>query len=276
MRQVKSLLSISAVLGLGLLSACSRYQIEPEDPTADPSVGTPPGTVVVEPVVIEPSPTPNTGDAPVVVTPPATPRAPDVNDGSTGIHVVQPSEGLYGIARQYGLDYRQLAAWNNISPPYTLQPGQQLVLSGSSDVVARTPVYTNPTPNPVTPPPTSPPVTGGVQYHTVQPGENLYRIAKSYGLNYQEVAQQNGIPYPYNVSIGQRISLFAGNTPSVAPRTPTYAPAPSTPGYHIVASQETLYSLSRRYGYSVQQLAAWNALYPPYTLRIGQSLRVSP
>jgi len=274
MQQVKVLLSMSALIGLGLLSACSRNQVEPEDPSADPSLGTPPGTVVVDPVVIEPAPTTNpTTGVPVVVTPTPVPGVPS----STGTHVVQPGEGLYGIARQYNLDYRQLAAWNNIFPPYTLQPGQQLVLSGGNSV-APTPIVTpspvvTPTPAPVYNVPSTP-STGGMQYHTVQPGENLYRIAKSYGLNYQDVAQQNGIPYPYSVSVGQRISLYMGSNAS-SPPAPRSNYSHSS-GYHVVASQETLYSLSRRYGYSVQQLATWNGLYPPYTLKIGQSLRVSP
>ncbi len=263
-----SLLSVSVLIGLGLLSACSRNQVEPEIPVADPSVGIPSGTVVVEPVIVEPGP------APIPI--PGIPTTPGVN---TGLHTVAPQEGLYGIARRYGLDYRQLAAWNNIPPPYTIQPGQQLVLSGSGAmpspvapppvVVAPTPVFT-PAP---TPAPSAP--SGGVQYHMVQPGDTLYRIAKSYGLNYHDVAQQNGIPYPYALNVGQRISIYSGY--SAAPA----APAPSAgygaaPAFHSVQPSETLYSLSRRYGQSVQQLATWNGLYPPYTLRVGQSLRVSP
>ena len=35
---------------------------------------------------------------------------------------------LYSIAYQRGLDYRQLAAWNNIGKPYTIYPGQRLRL----------------------------------------------------------------------------------------------------------------------------------------------------
>lgn len=41
-----------------------------------------------------------------------------------GRHVVSSGETLSGIARRYGWDYRQLAAANDLSSPYTLQPGQ--------------------------------------------------------------------------------------------------------------------------------------------------------
>ncbi len=271
MHQAKFLLPISTLVGLGLLNGCST-NVVPENSSMDPTLGTPSGTVVVEPVVVNPgaTPTPITGSLPVVT--------PNQGVG-TGVHVVQPGEGLYGIARRYGVNYQQLAAWNNIPPPYTLRPGQQLVLSGSG-TSAPAPVTAYP------PAVSAPPVTGSAQYHLVQPGETLYRIATQYGLNYLDVAQQNGIPYPYTLSVGQRLTLgSAYSTPYTS--TPAYSTSPynsastpaynsTTPGYHLVQPQETLYSLSRRYGYSMQQLSAWNALHPPYTLRVGQSLRVSP
>ena len=33
---------------------------------------------------------------------------------------------MYAIAWRYGLDYRTLASWNNIKPPYLIYPGQAL------------------------------------------------------------------------------------------------------------------------------------------------------
>lgn len=43
------------------------------------------------------------------------------------------------------------------------------------------------------------------RYHVVQPGENLYRIAKAYNLPYEELARVNGIRDPRRVIVGQRI-----------------------------------------------------------------------
>jgi LysM repeat protein len=48
------------------------------------------------------------------------------------------------------------------------------------------------------------------------------------------------------------------------------------PDYHTVAEGETLFSLSQRYGATVEEMAQWNELKPPYNLSAGQSLRVSP
>ncbi len=41
-------------------------------------------------------------------------------------HRVERGETLYSIGWVYGYDYRQLARWNNIQPPYTLTPGQRV------------------------------------------------------------------------------------------------------------------------------------------------------
>jgi hypothetical protein len=54
------------------------------------------------------------------------------------------------------------------------------------------------------------------------------------------------------------------------------APAPVAPtGTHTVVPGDTLYSLSRRYGVTVQQLRDWNGLRSD-TLAVGQVLRVQP
>lgn len=53
-------------------------------------------------------------------------RAPGAPDHYT----VQAGDTLYGIAWRHDMDYRDMARLNNIQPPYNLQPGQQLALTG--------------------------------------------------------------------------------------------------------------------------------------------------
>lgn len=43
-------------------------------------------------------------------------------------YAVQAGDTLYGISFRAGLSYREVAAWNNISEPYTVKIGQRLVL----------------------------------------------------------------------------------------------------------------------------------------------------
>ena len=46
----------------------------------------------------------------------------------TQSYVVARGETLYSIAKRYGLDYRELARWNQINAPYAIYPGQKLYL----------------------------------------------------------------------------------------------------------------------------------------------------
>ena len=48
------------------------------------------------------------------------------------MHVVRRGENLSSIAWRYGLDYRSIARWNRIRPPYVIHPGQRLALRGGA------------------------------------------------------------------------------------------------------------------------------------------------
>jgi len=88
--------------------------------------------------------------APVVdrVPPPAPPPVveapPPPEPKPLPTHAVKRGETLVGIALQYGLDYRELAAWNNIVNPNVLSTGQVLIVAA--------PPGSEPAPGPVTTP----------------------------------------------------------------------------------------------------------------------------
>lgn len=44
------------------------------------------------------------------------------------LYTVKRGDTLYSIAWNYGIDYRQVAAWNGIRSPYTIYPGQRIKL----------------------------------------------------------------------------------------------------------------------------------------------------
>lgn len=121
---------------------------------------------------------------PVLATPP-TEEAVVAPAGAEKTHVVQPGEWLLQIARQYGVDWRELAACNNIVNPNRLYPGQVLRIPGTG----------------------GPPPTGNEILYTVQPGDNLFRIALRYNLNYLYLASYNGIANPHQIRVGQVIRI---------------------------------------------------------------------
>lgn len=57
--------------------------------------------------------------------PPPTQR-PTASTPAGDTYTVQPGDTLYKISVQYGVDYRDLAAWNGIEAPYTIYPKQRL------------------------------------------------------------------------------------------------------------------------------------------------------
>jgi lipoprotein NlpD len=54
-------------------------------------------------------------------------------------HVVRPGDTLYSISWRHGVDYRSVARWNRIDPPYVIHPGQRLRLAAPQRGVASQP-----------------------------------------------------------------------------------------------------------------------------------------
>jgi lipoprotein NlpD len=75
-------------------------------------------------VVVEPPPSSTISPARGYVTPART-RVPG------GSYEVMRGDTLYSIAFRNGVDFRDLAQWNGIAAPYTIWPGQRLMLSPS-------------------------------------------------------------------------------------------------------------------------------------------------
>ncbi len=117
-----------------------------------------------------------------------------------------------------------------------------------------------PSPMPTYPVPSNPAPTTDV-YHTVQAGENLFRIALRYGTSVDAIVAANNLTDAHAISAGQRLRIPANPTAGAE----TY----------VVLAGDTLFSIARRFGTTVEELAALNGLAPPYALAVGQELIVS-
>ena len=96
-------------------------------------------------------------------------------------YTVRPGNSLYGIAQFFGTTVKELARANGLTPPYTIYPGQVLLL-------------------PI-PPVTSP------RYYVVRPGDTLTRIADRYGLELRDILSLNALDDPNVIYPGQIIRL---------------------------------------------------------------------
>ncbi len=126
------------------------------------------------------------------------------------IHIVRSGENLFRIAQNYHVSVWAIANLNHIADIRYIQVGQCLRI----------------------PAPGQPPPEG---CYTVQSQDNLYRIAKKYGLTVEEIAEANDIEPPYDtIKVGQCLIIpGVGWTvtprPTVTPTVPWYVTPPSTP-----------------------------------------------
>jgi len=119
---------------------------------------------------------------------PASTTDQTVAPGGQTTHVVQSGENLFRIALRYGTSVQAISSANGIANPSQISVGQQLIIPGAT---------------------TSPPAGGDVNSSTyvVQNGDNLFRIALRYNLNYMYLAQYNGISNPANIHVGQTLRI---------------------------------------------------------------------
>ena len=136
---------------------------------------------------------------------------------------------------------------------------------------------------------------------TVEPGDTVYGLARRHGLTPAALIEANGLAAPYTLALGQTLVLPAA-APESEPEPVAVAAAPTPPAaakpsalteriervdereegaqderrsldaLYTVAKGDTLYSLSRRFGVDVSDLAAANGLVAPYALSLGQKV----
>lgn len=115
---------------------------------------------------------------------------------------------------------------------------------------------------------------------TVLPGDTVYAISRRTGASPQSIIALNSLQAPYTLTVGQTIRVPSSAVPpSHAAAQQMTAPslhAVSTAreGAHIVKQGDTLYSISRATGAGVADIARANNLRAPYSISVGQTLRI--
>lgn len=198
---------------------------------------------------------------------------------------VQPGDTAYSIARTNGITVTQLGAANNLRAPYPLSVGQRLTIPTARADYTRTGSIAPARPSPSH-------YQSSTLLVTVAPGDTLYSISKRYGTNVQELGRMNRIPPPYNLRLGQRITVPGRAVPAQAvPRqavqpirtaaAPIQRPATGKSNnrdyiyyFHKVKPGETLPGIAQQYRVEPATLAAFNQLQQTARLRTGQVIKV--
>ncbi|MFB9079715.1 LysM peptidoglycan-binding domain-containing protein [Flavobacterium procerum] len=171
--------------------------------------------------------------------------------GKETIHEVQPKETFYSIEKKYGISDEALKAANPFLEKTGVQIGQKLVIpaKGSAPKTASKPVKEKGSEKYV--------------YHDVQPKETKYSIAKQYNTTIEDLEKRNpeivsSLPVGYRLTIsGTAPKTEAAETGKPAKTTETSKKAVSYMEYQV-KPKETLYSLSRTFHLSQDELSALN------------------
>ncbi|WP_310555864.1 LysM peptidoglycan-binding domain-containing protein [Flavobacterium sp.] len=169
----------------------------------------------------------------------------------TKTHKVEPKETLFGIEKKYNISDEALKKANPILEKDGLQIGQVLLIPSNtgSKIVA--------------------PTQEKAVFHEVLPKETKYSIAKKYGITVEELEKKNPEIIP-NLTIGYKL-IIKGTAPKTAiyheavsskseiikPILAKVSPALNYVNYEV-KSKETLYSLSKIFGLSQEELTALN------------------
>ncbi len=219
------------------------------------------------------------------------------NEGNIETYVVKAGDYLTKLAKEWGIDWRELAYINDIVWPYTIHPGQIIKTGKKANTPTTEPLPTSqpePTQAPaVTPAPTEEPTAAPTaepteepaskKTYTVQSGDHLMQIARNLQLNWQAIATLNNLSWPYTLHPGQVLKLPGKDAgPPPAPLegneqpTNNQQPATETPSgeTYTVQRGDYLVALARQWGIDWRTLAALNQIDWPYIIYPGQVLKV--
>lgn len=132
---------------------------------------------------------------------------------------------------------------------------------------------------------------------TVVKGDTVYSLARKNNMSVSEFAQINNLHEPYTLSIGQKLTTQRAITEKNIPNVISVEKVQEIKSEKLVDKEikeplqvtetkrvnlqeitvqkgDTLYSLSRKYEIPVNDLAVMNKLSSPFTLSVGQKIKV--
>lgn len=155
------------------------------------------------------------------------------------MHTVTKGQSLYSIASMYNVTIDEIVRLNPGSEE-RIKAGEALKIPQKED-------------------------NGQPAYHTIQAGETLYKLTVHYGVSAQDICRANPGLSAKNFRIGQVIAIPAKKVvkeepkpetpPSVKPSEPL---KPNCRDMHRVQRKETIYSISKLYGITEEELIAAN------------------
>ena len=174
------------------------------------------------------------------------------------VHIVKKGDNLSLIAKKYHVSVKQLRSWNNLKSD-NLSIGQKLIVYNSGAPMAQAGN-------------TAPVERSTVQTtHVVKSGETLGKIAAKYKCSVTDLKKWNNLKST-TIKVGQRLKVYPPETLNTSSKSATPAKTGSGTTY-TVKSGDSLWSISKKYGVSVDHIKKLNNL-KSNDLKVGQKLKL--
>jgi LysM repeat protein len=199
---------------------------------------------------------------------------------NTKVVYVMAKTAWLSLAEQYGIPLTRLWDFNDLESDDDLLPKAQLVYIQRKRKV------------------------GSNEFHIMKSGENLYDVCQTEGIRYESLLELNHLNGNRQPAPGEKLYLQYAATAAPLletdqknkqafdkkPEKPAFQAAsylapgsqannnnvdsatePPESTTHLVSSNETLYSISKKYGVELEKIMKWNRL-DSMNVKIGQSL----
>ncbi len=161
------------------------------------------------------------------------------------VYTVRPGDSLWAIAQQFGVSVQSIIDLNNPPYPNRLTPGQSLIIRTDAEA----------------PEEPAEPEEPAFQEYTVRSGDTIWQISRRFGVSMQDIIDLNNITNASRIYPGQVLRI----------PVPTQPPAPGQRVY-VVRPGDSLWTISRRFGVSIDDILAANDLANPNLIYPGQEL----
>ena len=184
--------------------------------------------------------------------------------GTRSTYTVKRGDTLANIASRSGVNWRDIAEWNQIDASANLLAGSTLYLYNAKSI--------EPLSSASNTAPSQP------ESYVVQSGDTLIGTANRFGLSVTQLATYNNLSSRADLLRGQKLWLVPGKVtaPATTPAAPSTKPTKSstaTKNYKVKPG-DGLIALSRQFNVPTTTLATLNNIRTTDSLYVGQNLKV--
>lgn len=116
--------------------------------------------------------------------------------------------------------------------------------------------------------------------HTVVSGDTLTGLSLLYNISVEAIVAANNLTNVDSLDVGQVLTIPAEGTEVEATTEPaaeaTAIPPSTEERTHVVQAGENLFRIGLQYGFTVDELAAYNDITNPNVLDVGQVIKIPP